>query len=148
MMLFTRLNLPALFIKVLCNSLKDRAIKIKINEYLGPSFGIEAGVAQGAPESPDIFNISTLPLGYRFNSHYTYSPWYCDDQVQIVATPFKSKFFHNSQLKNSIRVQNQFERTRGIITCVEKSIITPVSMIQLRNLVVNENNINSNYPIL
>ena len=147
-MLFTKIGLPDLFIKVLSGFLKDRELKIKIYSFLGPSFGMEGGVPQGAPDSPDIFNISTLLLGYLMDTPHTYSPWYCDDQLQIIATPYKSKFTHKYFLKKAIAAQNGFERTRGIITCDEKSIITPIGMVLPRNIEVTGDGITHNYPIL
>ena len=90
---------------------------------------MEAGVPQGAPDSPDMFNISTLPFNFDFREicNFSYCPWYCDDQLQIVASPSWRKGTHEHYLKKAISVQNEFEKTRGIITCAEKSMITPIT---------------------
>ena len=42
--------------------LTEREICIKIYDYIGPASSPTAGVPQGAPDSPDLFNISTLPF--------------------------------------------------------------------------------------
>ena len=121
-------ELPSLFVKILASFLHNRKIKIKINSYIGPSFTPSAGVPQGAPESPDIFNITTLPFDDYEPNHHTYAPWYCDDLHMIVATPCgrRNRRRHPYDLNDAIVNQNIFESKRGILTCPEKSIITTI----------------------
>ena len=96
---------------------------------MGPAFTPEAGVPQGAPDSPDIFNISTLPLEDLENTPDSYMPWYCDDLHMIIATPcgIRNKTRHRYHTTEALQRQDRFERTRGIMTCPEKSVITTVS---------------------
>ena len=148
--LFTKLRLPFLFIKVISHFLKDRSLRIRIRGYLGPSFGMEAGVPQGAPDSPDFFNVSTLPMDFDFlNVHeYTYDPWYCDDQLQVIAGDYSRIGAHKFQLDKAIKTQNSFERTRGIITCTEKSVVIPIGQKLDRNFKVNDNGNILYYPTI
>ena len=126
-LLFSKLYLPPLFVKVISNFLKDRTLRIKIFDYIGPMFGMTAGVPQGAPDSPDFFNVTTLALGHNFNGihTFTYDPWYADDQLQVVAPNFNRAHGHLHHINKAIVSQNNFESTRGILTCSEKSIIIP-----------------------
>ena len=103
--LLHRLNLPDLFIKIMANFLKNRYIRIRIYNYLGPPFLLTAGVPQGAPDSPDLFNITTLPFGDFTQSQFTYGPWYCDDHHMIVATPChpKTKHLHKCHITKAIK---------------------------------------------
>ena len=128
-LLFTKLKLPLLFVKTMSNFLTDRKICIKIFNFIGPAFSMEAGVPQGAPDSPDTFNISTLPLGFNFDAikRFTYSTWYCDDHLQIVANPHAGIGAHEFYVKRAIQTQNNFEKSRGIVNSVDKSSITPIS---------------------
>ena len=121
-------ELPSLFVKLLASFLHNRKIRIKINSYIGPSFTPSAGVPQGAPESPDIFNITTLPFDDYEPLRHTYAPWYCDDLHMIVATPCgpRNRRRHPYDLNDAIVNQNIFESKRGILTCPEKSIITTI----------------------
>ena len=84
---------------------------------------------KGAPDSPDTFNISTLPLGFNFDliKRFTYSTWYCDDHLQIVANPHAQIGAHDFYVKRAIQTQNNFEKSRGIVNSVAKSSITPIS---------------------
>ena len=125
MMLFTELDLPHLFVKVMCNFLVGREVRIKVGNFIGEPFTPAAGVPQGAPDSPDIFNVSTLPMGDLPYTPNSYAPWYCDDLHQIIATISRSYDVHKEKITTAIQNQDFFERTRGIITCPEKSIITP-----------------------
>ena len=129
--LFTEINLDQLFVKLLASFLSNREIRIKIKNFIGPPFTPEAGVPQGAPDSPDIFNISTLPLNDLTQTANTYMPWYADDLHMIVATECSkgNKTFHPAHLTKAIQEQDRFERTRGIMTCTEKSVITPIGRI-------------------
>ena len=157
--LFYYLRLDPLFIKILSSFLRHRSIRIKIFSYTGPSFTPDGGVPQGAPESPDIFNISTLPfLNPRFllprpeftPLHNTYAPWYCDDLHLIVATPCgrRNRHRHPRELRSAIISQNNFERNRGILTCPEKSVITPINRYEHERLEVNDGNSIVHYPHL
>ena len=148
--LFDKLDLPHLFTKLLTSFLTDRKIRIKINNFLGPEFTPEAGVPQGAPGSPDIFNISTLPLEDLVTTPHSYSPWYCDDLHQLVATPCAalSKRMHKTKVTTAIKNQNAFERSRGILTCVEKSIITPIAQLTGGNLEFKDGDETLKYPYL
>ena len=130
MVLFSEnLDLPPLFAKLLSNFLTNRQNNIKIEDYVGPSFTPEAGVPQGAPDSPDIFNVTTLPLNDAIYTPNCYAPWYCDDLHLVVATPCHRKRIelHKAKTEEAIKNQDYFERSRGIITCAEKSIITDVA---------------------
>ena len=150
--LLHRLNLPPLFIKVMSSFLTEREICIKIYDYIGPAFSPTAGVPQGAPDSPDLFNISTLPFDDLVPPPHTYAPWYCDDLHQLVATtaPVRQRrqAYHKMQLMRAIRNQNDFERNRGILTCVAKSVITPVAQRKNGNLEFNYNGERLKYPYL
>ena len=86
-----RLGLPTLFTKLVCNFLVDRQVIIRIGNHLGPPFTPQAGVPQGAPDSPDLFNISTLPLGDLNYTPDCYAPWYADDLHLVVSTPLVEK---------------------------------------------------------
>ena len=144
------LDLPDIFIKILSSFLHNRKIQIKISSYTGPTFTPTAGVPQGAPESPDLFNISTLPLGELAPSVETYAPWYCDDLHLIVASPtgVANRRRHPSQLKQAIINQNIFERKRGILTCPEKSVITSIGCANRHNVEIDDGNSISLYPHL
>ena len=148
--LFHRLRLPPLFIKIMTSFLSNRKIRIKISNFIGPGFITEAGVPQGAPDSPDIFNISTLPFDDLIPTDNCYSPWYCDDLHQIVATACgeANKGRHKLKVTEAIKNQNKFEKTRGILTCVEKSIITPVAQHTRGHLEFIEEGENLKYPYL
>ena len=148
--LFDRLRLPHLFIKILTSFLTDRQIKIRIFNYIGPAFTPEAGVPQGAPDSPDIFNVSTLPLDDIVPTPNTYSPWYCDDMHEFVATISgkNCKGRHKNHIIAAIKNQNAFEKSRGILTCVEKSVITSVAQIERGNLEFNVGGERLKYPYL
>ena len=148
--LFHNLQLPPLFIKVMASFLSDREICIKIFNYIGPSFSPTAGVPQGAPDSPDQFNISTLPFDDLIPPENTYAPWYCDDLHLAVATPCRraNKAYHKYQLLRAIKNYNNFESKRGILTCVEKSIIIPLAQKIEGNLTFNHNGIRLSYPYL
>ena len=126
MKLFHHLDLHPLFIKLLCNFLTRREIRIKIGAFIGPAFTPRAGVPQGAPDSPDIFNITTLPLGNTIPTHSCYMPWYADDLHMVVATRCgrRGQPRHEDHILEAIQNQDFFERTRGILTCPEKSVIT------------------------
>ena len=154
--LLSYLGLPHLFIKILSSFLMNRSIRIKVFNFIGPPFTPTAGVPQGAPDSPDLFNISTLPL-FNLTPHNdltptanTYAPWYCDDLHLIVATPCgrRRHEFHKSHLRRAIINQNDFERRRGILTCPEKSVITPIKRRTFDPLVVNDGNTIVQYPHL
>ena len=84
--LHEKLHLPELFVKIFANFLANREIRIKVSTYLGPAFTPEAGVPQGAHESPDLFNITTLPFLEFIPTPHTYCPWYCDDHHMVVVT--------------------------------------------------------------
>ena len=58
---------------------------------------------------------------------YSYSTWYCDDHLSIVANNHKRIGAHKFYLRKAIQHQNNFEKSRGIVNCVAKSKITPVS---------------------
>ena len=149
--LLHKLSLPELYIKIFANFLSNREIRIKIFNYIGPAFSPEAGVPQGAPDSPDLFNITTLPLLEFHPSPNTYAPWYCDDHHMIVATPCnkRSKALHRAQIVNTIKNENVFERKRGILTCVAKSIITPIAQrLTTMYLEFNQFNEHHRYPFL
>ena len=154
--LFSYLGLPDLFVKVLSNFLLDRSIQIRVFTYIGPSFTPTGGVPQGAPESPDSFNISTLPLiGRTPTPEFTltpdsYAPWYCDDLHTIVATPCGRRNVrrHPTKMREAIINQNDFEKRRGILTCPEKSVITPIRRKELGSLEVDDGDSIVHYPYL
>ena len=148
--LFSLIIPEPLFVKLLSSFLLNRKIRIKISSYIGPPFTPSAGVPQGAPESPDIFNISTLPLDELVLSADTYAPWYCDDLHLIVTTPVgrRNRQRHNHQLKQAIINQNDFERKRGILTCPEKSIITSIGFLDRQDFEVNDGQTTVYYPHL
>ena len=111
---------------------------------------MEAGVPQGAPESPNFFSVSTLPLDYNFlyKSPLLYSPWYCDDQVQVVVSRGRRRGRHKFILKRAINSQNKFERSRGIITCAEKSLIIPIQHGLHDKISVDTDGTKQDYPIM
>ena len=149
-MLFTKLGLPVLFVKVISNFLVNRKIRIKISDFLGPNFVMEAGVPQGAPDSPSFFNVSTMPFEFNFKEllPVAYCTWYCDDQLQIIANPHKKLFAHLHFIKKAIKIQTNFERTRGIITCPEKSIIIPIGHTIKDPISLNMHGEETVYPTL
>ena len=147
-MLLSFLSLPLIFLKVLASFLTNRSISIKINGVIGPSFCPEAGVPQGAPDSPDLFNVTTLPLGNFRSSPNTFCPWYADDQTLVVASQGSSASMHRMALQRAINNQNDFERRRGIITCAEKSKIIPIGHQLTRDIVVEGPHGPLTYPIL
>ena len=154
--LFFYLGIDDLFIKILCSFLQKRTIRIKVSNYIGPPFTPTAGVPQGAPDSPDIFNISTLPLHDRTPTNElthtpdTYAPWYCDDLHLVVATPCGrvNANRHERELKRAIINQNDFEKRRGILTCPEKSIITPIGRRPRHRVAVDDGTSIVHYPHL
>ena len=127
-MLLTRLNLPLLFVKTMSNFLTERSISIKILDYIGPNFTMQAGVPQGAPDSALLFNISILPFDFNFQniSQFCYSSWYADDNHQIVAFKNQNRFGHLYHIKKAINIQTKFEKSRGVITSADKSLIIPI----------------------
>ena len=127
MRLFSKLGLPCLFVKLICNFLVGREVRIRIGRFVGQPFTPQAGVPQGAPDSPDLFNVSTLPMGDLPYTPNVYAPWYCDDLHIIIATVTRSYEMHKMKILTAIQNQDFFERTRGIITCPEKSKVTPFS---------------------
>ena len=125
--LFDKVDLHPLFTKLLANFLSNREIRVKIGNHMGPAFTPEAGVPQGAPDSPDIFNISTLPLEDLQPTPNSYMPWYADDLHMFIATQGNNIRRHRCHMEEALKKQDSFERTRGILTCPEKSIITSIS---------------------
>ena len=136
MVLFHSINLHPLFIKLLCNFLTNREIRVKIGNFIGPAFTPKAGVPQGAPDSPHIFNISTLPFRDLPFTPSCYMPWYCDDLHMIVATRCgrRNRAHHEEKIIEAIQNQDFFELTRGILPCPEKLVITTLGHISVGHL--------------
>ena len=80
--------------------------------------------------------------------HIAYCTWYCDDQLQIIANPHKKLFAHLHFLKKAIKIQSNFERTRGIVTCPDKSIVIPIGHHINENISLDLHGERTIYPTL
>ena len=114
------LNLPVIAEKLLCDFLKDRTAKIKINSHLGESFGLYCGVPQGSVISPTLFTIYTHDIpSPNTGTHIGYA----DDVTQIVNYEGKSRILLNHSTEREIERINAFERNWKIKTSVNKFAI-------------------------
>lgn len=57
-----QIQLPLVITKFFNNFIKDRSAKIKIEDYIGPPFQLQADVPQGSALSPTLYSIYTNDL--------------------------------------------------------------------------------------
>lgn len=128
------LNLPILLEKLLCNFLKDRSAKIKLENHLGNIFNISCGVPQGSVLSPTLFIIYTRDSPHSISG---LNISYADDITQITHHEGRSKNLMNAKTKQEIERINQYEKKWKIKTNVNKFNIIPIHSKRNEALIIN-----------
>ena len=129
------LDLPLTFTKFINNFLINRKARIRIGNFIGPTFPLTAGVPQGSSLSPTLYTIYTNDIP---NPAYDCSTiQYADDVTQIVAYHGKSRQLMANRTVSEIEKINEFEKKWKIKTNKSKFKIIPISVKKKNDIIID-----------
>ena len=112
-------DLPDCLIRILCSYITDRTARIRIDDYIGPTFALRSGVPQGGCLSPTLFSFYTHDIPEDTITHAKYIS-YADDITQIVPYTGKSRNMHAYRTSRAITAINTYEKKWKIQTNKDK----------------------------
>lgn len=130
-----QLNLHPCFTKTIVNYYTDRKAKIRINNYIGPSFNLHSGVPQGACLSPTLYNFYThdCPPPIAHSDYIAFA----DDITQIITLPGSPNMIALNT-KRAIEQINHYENNWKIQTNTSKFNLIAISRLKTGQVTINQ----------
>ena len=115
-------------IRILANFLNNRKAHIKVNNEIGKTFNLKAGVPQGDVLSPTLYLImcNDFPAPTQNNQSKNFCHQYADDFTQVIISKFNtnitdhSKEIHKNNIQSEINKQNDYDKKWKISTNMQK----------------------------
>lgn len=127
-------NFPPFLTRILASYLHNRSAKVRIGNYLGPSFNLKCGVPQGGCLSPTLFNFYTHDIP-ETNSIFNNNIIYADDITQVIS--YKSENLLKLITEREIKAINEFENVWKINTNTKKFQIIPMGGKRKKKIEIN-----------
>ena len=134
-------------LRILANFLHNRQARVKVNQSLGNTFNLQAGVPQGDVLSPTLYLImcNDYPQPTHNNQSKNFVKQYADDFTQVIISKFNSNInwakseIHKGNIEREIQRQNEFEKLWKISTNMDKFQLIHIGFHASPHITINGN---------